>query len=180
MALITPLKGGSGDDTAPTGPARTIDDGPPASTSKPKPAEPKGSLFQQASNTISNQNAAGLGPEGGDPQVVANQALSQVLTGIRTLSVVLPGIVPILSDLTGRLQMIVPQMMADMTNGGSGLVPSMGMQPPQPGGMGGGMGGPPGMPSPAPMGMQPGMPTQGASPMGLPGMGQPPPPMPMG
>lgn len=174
MALITPLKGGPGDDTSPKGPTRTIDDGPPASTTKSKPATPKGSLFQQSSSTLSNQNAAGLGPEGGDPQIVANQALAQVLTGIRTLSVVLPGIVPILSDLTGRLQMIVPQMMADMTNGGSGLVPSMGMPLPQPGQppMGGTPGGPPGM-APPPGGMPPGMP-----PPGQPGMPpQPPPPM---
>jgi len=167
MALITSLKGGDGTDSAPKGPSRTIDDGPPASTTKPKPATPKGSLFQQGSSTLSNQNAAGLGPEGGDPQIVANQALSQVLTGIRTLSVVLPGIVPILSDLTGRLQMIVPQMMADMTNGGSGLVPSMGMPPPQPSqpGMGappGGAamgGGPPGQPGMPPM-LPPGAPPQ--------------------
>lgn len=173
MALITPLKGSEGADPMAKGTPRTIDEGPPAATSKPKPAAPKGSLFQQASNTISTQNAAGLGAEGGNPQVVANQALSQVLTGIRTLSVVLPGLVPILSDLTGRLQMIVPQMMADMTNGGSGLVPSMGMQPPQPG-MGGGM--------MAGQGQQPGMAPPGAPPMGgLPGMGAPPPPgMPMG
>lgn len=168
MALITTLKGGAGDDSASTGPARTIDDGPPASMSRPKPSTPKGSLFQQATGSLANQNAAGLGPEGGDPQIVANQALSQVMTGIRTLSVVLPGIVPILSDLTGRLQMIVPQMMADMTNGGTGLVPSMGMPLPQPG-----MGGPqPGMmPSALPMG--------GAPPSGPPGMPPQAPPMPM-
>src|SRR3954462_5310738 len=151
MALITPLKGGEGADAPTKGSARIIDDGPPASVTKPQPATPKGSLFQQASGSLSNQNAAGLGAEGGNPQIVANQALAQVLTGIRTLSVVLPGIVPILSDLTGRLQMIVPHMMADMTNGGTGLVPSMGMPLPQPG-----MGGPqpgmmPGAP-PSPMG----------------------------
>lgn len=177
MSLITPLKGGAGDDSAPTGPARTIDDGPPASTSKPKPVQPKGSLFQQATGGLATQNAAGLGPEGGDPQIVANQALSQVLTGIRTLSVVLPGIVPILSDLTGRLQMIVPQMMADMTNGGTGLVPSMGMPLPQPG-MGGGQ--PPGMPGappPPPMGIGGAAPPAG--PPGMPGMQPQPPPMPM-
>ena len=178
MALITPLKGGPGDDTAPTGPARTIDDGPPASTSKPKPVTPKGSLFQQATGSLSNQNAAGLGAEGGDPQIVANQALSQVLTGIRTLSVVLPGIVPILSDLTGRLQMIVPQMMADMTNGGTGLVPSMGMPLPQPS-MGGAQPGMmPGAPPPPPMGMGGGAPPMGMPPA-MPGMPPQPPPMPM-
>src|SRR3954471_10080505 len=171
MALITPLKGGEGADAPTKGSARTIDDGPPASVTKPQPATPKGSLFQQASGSLSNQNAAGLGAEGGNPQVVANQALSQVLTGIRTLSVVLPGIVPILSDLTGRLQMIVPQMMADMTNGGTGLVPSMGMPLPQPApGVPGGGGGPG-------MGMPPG--PQGL-PQGMPGMGGPPPAMPMG
>lgn len=184
MALITPLKGKDDSDKPTTAPARTIDDGgPPTSSTKPKPATPKGSLFQQSTNNLSDQNMAGLGPEGGSPQVIGNQALAQILTGVRTLSTVLPGIVPILSDLTGRLQMIVPQMMADMTNGGMGLVPSMGMPQPQPGvgGPGPGMmppgGGAPGMPPPMP-------PPGGMAPMGppgaMPGMppgGMPPPPM---
>lgn len=173
MALITDLKGKDGDDKPSKGPARTVDDGPPASPDSPKKAEPKGSLFQQSTTDLSNQNSMGLGAEGGAPQVIANQALGQILTGIKTLSTVLPGLVPVLADLTSRLTMIVPQMMNDMTNGGSGLVPSMGMPPPQPSmGMGGGMGGPPGMPP----GMAP--PGGGMMPPGMPGMGGPPMPPP--
>lgn len=167
MALISSLKGKDDSEKSKKS-ARTVDDGPPPSSEKPKPATPKGSLFQQASQTVSDQNGVGLGADGGNPQVIAQQALSQVLTGIRTLSTVLPGLVPVLSDLTGRLMMLVPQMMSDMTNGGMGLVPSMGMPLPQPGPgamgqppMGPGMGGPPMAP---PMGA-PGMP-----PMPPPGM----------
>lgn len=169
MALITPLKGKDDSDKPSKTPDRGIDDGPPASSTKPTKAQPKGSLFQQSTGSLADQNMAGLGPEGGSPQVIANQALAQVLTGVRTLSTVLPGIVPILSDLTGRLQMIVPQMVADLTNGGTGLVPSMGMplpQPPQPGmGMGGPM-----APPPAGGG-------QMGPPMGPPGMAPPQQPM---
>lgn len=176
MALITPLKGTDDADRVSKSPARSVDDGPPPSTEKPKPDKPKGSLFQQSSRTVLDQNAAGLGPEGGDPQVIANQALAQLLTAVKTLSTVLPGIVPVLSDLTGRLTMLVPQMMNDLTNGGQGLVPSMGMPLPQPGmpGMA-----PPGMPPPGGlMGGMPGQPTMVAQ--GMPPI--PPPPMqpPMG
>jgi hypothetical protein len=191
MALITALR--DKDDAEKSKSAsRTIDDGPPPSTEKFKAvqATPTKSLFQQSTSDLATKNEAGLGPEGGSPQAIANQALSQVLTGIRTLSVVLPGLVPVLSDLTGRLQMIVPQMMSDLTNGGMGLVPSMGMPLPQPGQapMGGpGMAGPgagmmpPGMPPP-PMPMGPGGPPQGMPPMSPtppPGMMPPMPGMPM-
>lgn len=163
MALITSLKGSEATDKPSKAPSKTIDDGPPPSSTKPKTASPKGSLFQQDSAGLMDQNGAGLGSEGGSQQVLANQALSQILSGVKVLSTVLPGIVPVLSDLTGRLMMMVPQMMNDMTNGGSGLVPSMGMPPPQPP-----PGGPPGMPPGQPgMGMQPGMPPQ---------QGPPPPP----
>lgn len=168
MALITTLKGKEGEDKPSKGPARSIDDGPPASTNRPKPSEPKGSLFQQATTSLMDQNMAGLGADGGSSQVIANQALGQILTGVKTLSTVLPGLVPILSDLTGRLTMIVPQMMNDMTNGGTGLVPPMGMPMPQPSPMGGPMGPPP------MMGGGGGMPPAG----GAPPMGGPP-PMPM-
>src|SRR5690242_1238164 len=110
MALITPLKGsGDSNPSGPAGPARTIDDGPPAPKDKPKAATPKGSLFQQSSSSVANQNSMGLGPEGGDPQVIGNQALAQILSGVKILSTVLPGLVPVLSDLTGRLTMLVPQ-----------------------------------------------------------------------
>lgn len=171
MALIANGNSGS-EDTPSKSPARNIDDGPPASSDKPKQASPKGSLFQQSSRTVSDQNGAGLGAEGGSPQVIANQALAQILTGVKTLSTVLPGLVPVLADLTGRLTMIVPQMMNDMTNGGMGLVPQMGMPAPQPGMGGGGM-----MPPPGGGMMGGGM---GAPPIGGPPMGQPPmPPPPM-
>jgi hypothetical protein len=157
MALITSLKGAEGTDKASKVPSRTIDDGPPPSSDKSKTATPKGSLFQQDSKGLMDENAMGLGSEGGSTQVLANQALAQILTGIKTLSVTLPGLVPVLSDLTGRLSMLVPQMVNDLTNGGSGLVPQMGMPlpVPQPG-----MGMPPGMPmggQNSPAGMPPGL-----------------------
>lgn len=167
MALITPLKGSDGaQDKGSLAPARTVDDGPPPSQNKPK-SQPKGSLFQQNSRDITTQNSMGLGAEGGSPQVLANQALAQVLSGVKILSTVLPGLVPVLSDLTGRLTMLVPQMMNDFTNGGSGLVPVMGMPLPQPSGPAPGM--PPGGMPPGPLGAPP-MGPQGAPPM--------PPPMP--
>lgn len=169
MALITSLKGAEGTDKPTKVPGRTIDDGPPPSSEKPKTAGPKGSLFQQDSKGQMDQNSMGLGSEGGSTQIVANQALAQILTGIRTLSTVLPGLVPVLSDLTGRLSMIVPQMVNDLTNGGSGLVPPMGMPLPTPTPQG-----PPGMPpGQPPAGMPPGMPPpppQQGPPMGMPGM----------
>jgi len=169
MALITQLKGQDESDKPSKAPDRTIDDGPPPSEDKPQPATPKGSLFQQASGGLMDQNANGLGAEGGSVQVLANQALAQVMTGIKTLSTVLPGLVPVLSDLTGRLTMLVPQMMNDFTNGGTGLVPPMGMPLPAPGPQG-----PPGMMPPPgmPMGTGGPMPPQG------PGAGPPMPPPP--
>lgn len=156
MALLTPLKGSESEGKRSKDSARTVDDGPPPS---PTVTKPKGSLFQQSSRGLVDQNSAGLGSEGGSTQILANQALAQILTGIKTLSAVLPGIVPVLSDLTGRLTMIVPQMMNDLTNNGTGLVPSMGMPTPMPQpqqgppGMGAGQMPPPGMPQ----GMPPGM-----------------------
>ena len=177
MALISSLKGSDGEDKPSKGPARSIDDGPPGSIDRPKPASAKsGSLFQQSTSNLMDQNMSGLGADGGAPQVIANQALAQILTGVKTLSTILPGLVPVLADLTGRLTMIVPQMMNDMTNGGQGLVPQMGMAPPMPGmpPMGGGM-----VPPGAGMGAPPMSP--GGDPMagGGPPMGPPPgmPPM---
>lgn len=136
-----------------------LDEGPPPATKKPKK-----SLFSQAGSDLQTESQQGLGPEGGSAPIMAQKALQGILSNVQVLSTVLPGIVPVLSDLTGRLQMIVPQLMADLQAGGMGLVPQGGM-PPQgpmapaqmgpPPQMGGpsmppqpGQGGPPMMPPP--------------------------------
>lgn len=170
MALLTNLKGSDESDKSIKAPSRTVDDGPPASSTKAKPATPKGSLFQQSSRGLADQNSLGLGAEGSDPQIIANKALAGILSNVKILSTVLPGIVPVLSDLTGRLLMIVPQMMNDVTNGGTGLVPSMGMPLPQPTPGAPPAGAPMGAPPPSPMGgggMPPGMPPMGGPPVGM-------------
>ncbi len=110
-----------------------LDEGPPPATKKPKK-----SLFSQAGSAIQEESTLGLGPEGGSAPIMAQKALQGILSNVQVLSTVLPGIVPVLSDLTGRLQMIVPQLMQDLQAGGMGMVPSMGMPQQQPG-MGGGM-----------------------------------------
>lgn len=159
MALITGMKGGDGEDSESKVPSRTIDDGPPTSTTKPKKVEPKGSLFVQSTGGMQDQNSQGLGPEGGDPQILINQALGRLLIEVKTLSALAPGVVPILSDLVGRLQMVLPQVAQDIGNGGMGLIPMGGMPLPQPGMAGPAGMPPPGMPPPmGPPGMQPPMP----------------------
>lgn len=159
MALLTALKGSGGEDAESKAPSRTIDDGPPTSTQKPKKVDPNASLFVQGSRNMLSQNSLGLGPEGGDPQILINQSFGRLMTEIKTLSALAPGIVPLLSDIVGRLQMALPQIAQDLGNGGMGLIPMGGMPLPQP--------------SPAPM---PGM--GGGGPMGAPMGGPPMPPGP--
>lgn len=160
MATISSLKGS--DNKSPSPFQRTVDDGPPPSSTKPKKVE--GSLFSQSTNSIGAANSAGLGPEGGSPQVLASQYLASILTGIKGLSSLFPGIVPLLSDLTGRLVTAVPQLANDFAQSGGmggGLVPVGGMPTPQP----------PPMPSPM-------APPGGAMPPPMGGPAMPMPPMP--
>jgi hypothetical protein len=145
MALITSLKGSEGADKETKAPSRTIDDGPPPSATKPRKVDAAGSLFAQSGRGLMDANSAGLGPEGSDPQILGMQSMGRLMMEIKTLSALFPGITPILSDLVGRLQMVVPQLAQDVSNGGMGLVPLGGMPLPQPMGGGAPMGGPPGM-----------------------------------
>lgn len=166
MALITPLKGESGSDTEKTSVSRTIDDGPPPSGDKAKKVQPKGSLFAQSVNGLNDQNSLGLGPEGSDPSILGMQSMGRLMNEVKTLSAMFPGIVPVLSDLVGRLQIMVPQLAQDLSNGGTGLVPMGGMPLPQPGGPGMGAGMPPPMPPPG-MGGPPPMQAPMQAPQGM-------------
>ncbi len=143
-------------------------DGPPPPTKSPRKAAPT-SLLESAGKSMMGQS--GLGPEGGSQEMLAMRGLSMVTQGIQILSTQFPGIVPVTSDLLGRLQMIVPTLVNDLQNGGmmAGMVPMGGIPPQQPG-----MG-----PAPMPMGAPPGMMGMPPPPMGGPGgMVSPPGPIP--
>lgn len=147
-----------GDESAEPEQKDTKLSGPPPAKPSPRSASDS-SLFSTAGRAGMEESKAGLGPEGSDPNIIGMQGLALVQRGIQMLNMSFPdnpGLVAILADLTGRLQTIIPQLVAGSTNGGMGLF----------GGMAGGMGMPPGMP---PGGM-PGMPPPG----GPPGMGGPP------
>lgn len=132
-----------------------IDDGPPAPKSKPKKASPN--LYSQSGASLMDQGQAGLGAEGGSQPIIAMKALADITNGIKTLSTVLPGIIPVTSDLMGRLQMIVPQALSELGMG-PGLVPMNGLPPQQPAPM-----------PPPPMGAGPmGPPPPGGMPPGPP------------
>lgn len=174
MALITSQTGKDSDAKQPTPISRTVDDGPPPALDRPRKAEPKGSLFQQSTNSLGAANAAGLGPEGGDPAVMEQQFMSQILGGIKGLSALKPEVVPVLGEVIQRLLITLPQMAnMMMTNPQMGLVPPGGVprQPGMGGGLVPGMGGVGAMPLMGPQG--PGMPPTGMPPPGM----QPPPPM---
>lgn len=154
--------------------------GPPPAQPAPRSASDS-SLFSTAGRSAMEEGKAGLGSEGSNPSIIGMQGMTLVQRGIQMLNLAFPdnpGLVAVLGDLTGRLQSIVPQLVAESSNGmgGMGLMGGMmgqpmGMQP----GMGAPpMGGPPGMMPPPPMGMA-GPPP----PMGPPGAGpQLPPQMP--
>lgn len=134
--------------------------GPPPASPKPKSAADS-SLFSQVGQNAQQAGQAGMGQEGGSPQIMSMQGMALVTRGVQILNVANPdnpGLLAVLSDLMGRLQMIVPQLIGQgAQGGGQGLFPQQpGMGgPPQPGmPPGGGMGG--GMPAP-PMGGGPPM-----------------------
>lgn len=105
-----------------------LDSGPPPSTKKPK----KSSLYSSAGAGLMSREQAGLGAEGGDQTTQAMQYMGMVVRGIKGLSTILPGVTPITSDLLGRLQMILPQLLQDLQNGGPGMVNGAGIPPQQP------------------------------------------------
>lgn len=105
--------------------------GPPKPASKPKPASTS-SLFNSAGKAAVTQGQAGLGPEGSSPQLIGMQGWALTSRGLQMMALAFPGIVPVLSDLLGRLQQIIPQIVSDTTNQGSGMFPPGGMPPQQP------------------------------------------------
>jgi hypothetical protein len=107
------------------------------------------------------------GPTGAmmsDPKVLVLKSLAQIEEAVRILSVYLPGITPLLADLTGRLQQTVPQAMMAMDS--QGVVP----------GAAGGMGDPAQNPLMALIGgaSAPGASVQGAGQAAMGGMMPPP------
>lgn len=127
---------------------------PPKPAVKPKPAS-NSSLFNSVGKDAVTQGQAGLGPEGSSPQMIAMQGWALVSRGLQMMSLAFPGIVPVLADLLGRLQQIIPQMVSDTSNGGSGMFPPTGITPQQP----------PMQGAPSPMG-----PPQAGPPMPSPGL----------
>lgn len=113
-----------------------------------------------------SEGQSGLGAEGSSPAIIGMQGLALVQRGLQMLNLAFPenpGLVATLADITGRLQTMIPQLVAQASNPGMGGQQGMGMmgmamQQPQPG-MGGGMPMPPG-------GMPPsqGAPMQGGPP----------------
>lgn len=168
-------------------------EGPPPASPGPRQASADSSLYSSVGKSAMSAGASGLGAEGSEPSLIGMQGLALIQRGVQMVNLAFPenpGLVAVLGDVIGRLQMIVPQLVASSANQGMGLLTNMaqmmspmgmgqpGMMPGMPpGGMApGGPGGPvpPGMPPGA--GPQPGMPPMG--PMGPPQGGMPPrPPM---
>lgn len=141
--------------------------GPPPASPKPRSASDS-SLFSTVGKKTQTDGQAGLGPEGSSPSMIGMQGMALTMRGLQMLNLAFPenpGLMAIVADLTGRLQTIVPQLVAGASNGGGGMgmFPQQGMQPQMPGMQ-------PGMPPQPGIG---GMPPQGTPPM-PPGAGGPP------
>lgn len=144
---------------APSGTARSSQ-GPPPALPKPRQAADS-SLFSSAGKSAMDQSRAGLGAEGGSTAAIGMQGISMVQRGLQMLNLAFPdnpGLMAVLADITGRLQSIIPQLVAQQSNGaaGMGLFPQPQQAP---------------MPAP-PMGMPPGAPPMGAGGPPMPPMGQ--------
>lgn len=155
----------SSSDSAPTS-KKPAPSGPPKAKPSPRSAADS-SLFSSVGKTATQSGQSGLGPEGSSPQLMTMQGFAMVQRGVQMMNLANPenpGLVAVLTDLMGRLQVILPQLTGqNPAAGGMGLFPNqMGMG--QPGGMpGGGMGGPPPMGAP-PMAGPPMMPPTGLPP----------------
>ena len=137
--------------------------GPPPQSPKPKSQSPfAGSLFGQAGAAQTGEQSSGLGSEGSDPGIIGTQGYALIQRGIQMLNLAFPndpGLAAVLTDVMGRLQLIIPQLVAGQNQpagGGMGLFPPGG-QPPPPGGappsappMAGGPQGPVAPPMPQP------------------------------
>jgi hypothetical protein len=115
---------------SPASPDGDFDMAPPPAAKKPK----KASLYSQAGSALQQESMAGLGAEGASQPIMAQKALQGVMSNLQVLSTILPGIMPLTSDLMGRIQMAVPSLLSDVQSGGMGMVPVGGIPAPQPGG----------------------------------------------
>lgn len=149
--------------------------GPPAASPKPRSASDS-SLYSTVGKAGTEGGMAGLGSEGNSPALMGMQGLALVQRGIQMLNLSFPenpGLTAVLADVTGRLQTMIPQLIAQSANAGGGM---MGMMMQQ--GMGGApMGGPP-MPMGVPAGPG-GLPMPPGGPMGAAPPGMPPVPPPV-
>jgi len=169
------------DDDDAGGPAKVAPKGPPPARPRPRSASDS-SLYTTAGKSATAEGNSGLGAEGSNPSIIGIQGLSLVQRGLQMLNLAFPdnpGLVATVSDITVRLQTMIPQLVGQAQNGmGPGANPNMGMLQQMMQG-GGGMGMPGGQQPPAP-GM-PGMPMPPQQGMGGPAggghMGPPVPPM---
>src|SRR5262245_44449694 len=105
-------------DVAPP-PGRLLDSPPPESPAMMKRA--------RASSLVENQMAAqraqgaGLGAAGGDPQMVASEAIGDIERGFTRLGAVLPALAPALGQVAVGLRQAVIQGLADMLAGTDSL-----------------------------------------------------------
>jgi hypothetical protein len=144
--------------------------GPPPASPKPRSATDS-SLLSTAGKTSMEAGQGGLGQEGSSPALIGVQGMALIQRGIQMVNLAFPenpGLVAVLGGLTGRLQTMIPQLVAGSSNPGMGLLSQMAARMPQPvpnmamgpGGMppGGpmppGAGGPVGPPMAPPMPMQ--------------------------
>lgn len=144
---VQSLDDNDGDENTKIGPK-----GPPPQSPKPKSQSPyAGSLFGQAGAAQTGEQSAGLGSEGSDPSLIGTQGYALIQRGIQMLNLAFPndpGLAAVLTDVMGRLQIIIPQLVA-----GQNQPTGMGLFPPgaQPGMAAPGMPPPPGG-APAPPG----------------------------
>lgn len=145
----------------PTKDSPTSAKGPPPASPKPRSASDS-SLYSTVGKEGMTSGASGLGAEGSSPALTGMQGLALVQRGLQMLNLAFPdnpGLVAILADLTGRLQSLIPQLIAQSAGGagqGMGMMgPAMqqqpGMQPPMGAPAGPAPGGPPQGPPMPPM-----------------------------
>src|SRR5438132_1145501 len=95
-------------------PSKSSSQGPPPASPKPRSAADS-SLFSSVGQSAQQAGQSGLGAEGGSPQIMTMQGLALVQRGVQILNLANPdnpGLVAVLTDLMGRLQAIVPQLVA--------------------------------------------------------------------
>ncbi|HZM78492.1 MAG TPA: hypothetical protein VFC19_22425 [Candidatus Limnocylindrales bacterium] len=112
----------------PTEPNRTLDAPPPQPAQKAT-KKPDRSLMELQPM---GDPSMGLGAEGGNPLVIAQQAYGNAKKEFETLAAVLPGLAPALMGIITQLGQVLPQAMAEQVTGGSGAgagAPMGGMAP---------------------------------------------------